>query len=67
MFPFTAKAAANATLELPTAQMNIMTIQSDSEHDVLSKYSSQIKEAANKAADEAIQKALEKEQDKNQK
>lgn len=42
-----------------------MTIQSDAEHDVLSKYSAQIKEAANKAADDAIQKALEKEQDKN--
>ncbi|EDO42627.1 predicted protein [Nematostella vectensis] len=54
-----ATAAANATFQLPDAQIKIMHITADSKDQVLRKYRDDIKKIADKAADDYIKKALE--------
>ncbi|KAM7431364.1 hypothetical protein ABFA07_018061 [Porites harrisoni] len=53
-----ALAAANATMQLPPAQIKIMNISSDAKKQVLRQYKEQIKKTADQAASDYIKKVL---------
>ena len=53
-----ALAAANATMQLPPAQIKIMNISSDAKKQVLRQYKEEIKKTADQAANDYIKKVL---------
>jgi len=53
-----AKEAANATLQLPPAQIKIMKISKTAREEVMKEYQTQIKEGVKKAVEEVIKQAL---------
>ena len=57
-FFYVAKEAANATLQLPPAQIKIMKISKTAREEVMKEYQTQIKEGVKKAVEEVIKQAL---------
>ena len=53
-----ALAAANATMQLPPAQIKIMNISSDAKKQVFRQYKEEIKKTADQAANDYIKKVL---------
>jgi len=53
-----AVAAANATMQLPPAQIKIMNISSQAKDQVLRQYKEQIKKTSEQAANDYIKKVL---------